>query len=171
MKLLLTVSALLCVFVVMVSSAAISPERSENVNTAIDKLDEKAVSRLSRAPSFPLVPVDRHCTRQGKHCSSRHPRCCRGLSCISHYCRVAAFCLPLNQSCRLGLQCCGSLECIHGVCKIRPSPTPSPRPVCTTGHCGPSHPPCCNSRTCHHGNCILLHHHHGPQRLPSLTKA
>ena len=149
MKLLLTVSVLLCVFVVMVSSAAISTETNKDINTAIDKMDGKALSRaaLVAEPVELVAPFDivRHCTVQGQHCSSSHPRCCSGLSCISHRC--APTCTAQGQHCSSSHpRCCSGLSCISHRCA----------PPCTAQgqHCSSSHPRCCSGLSCISHKCM-----------------
>lgn len=164
MKLLLTVSVVLCVFVVMASSAAISPERNENINTAVDKLDEKPLlpNAVSRQTFF--SPDSTVCLPQGQYCGSSRPSgrggdppCCRGLSCISRKCEPQP-CVPQNSRCGWGgTTCCGSLQCIQRVCQLPQPPAPTPRPTCSTRHCGPSHPACCGLNHCRHGTCVHSH--------------
>ena len=183
MRLLFTVSVLLSAFVV-IASAAVSPEKNENINTAIDKLDEKPVSgdALSESSRSGIAPDkdsfggsirywgNSHCVREGSFCGSasflhrsarHHLWCCGGLSCISNKCKKP--CVNLNSRCGWGgTKCCGSLQCIHGACKPPKPPTPPPPPpptppppTCSTSLCGHGHPSCCDPLLCYTGFCTV----------------
>ena len=185
MKLPFTVSVLLCVFVVIVSSASLSPKMNKNVDEDINKWDKKprshrTVSATSRS-RFSIVTrkmgvlpsVARNwrlrCTSHGGVCASYVPPCCGSLRCISFKCTSSRpSCVNLNSRCGWrGTKCCGTLHCIHGVCKLPPPPTPSPspRPACSSALCGHGHPPCCRTLSCHSGVCINFN---GPFEIPEL---